>query len=724
MLKNLILLLQERGYVFKQVCEYGSRNGGTLCDLAVTETERPPPAWVLAGLIVWSYFVFFLALLQKIGEMGYAYYQESKEIKKKRTQSVNGLDLPQPSSMRDRTQSSLANVGIAFHLFQRAVSVEADSQYQNAVDTYRAAASHLNAATSNSADEGTQFAQLTKQKAEFANKRSDALEAWIQDETMDFPAAELVFAKRKMTHLIEGHSKYARFPRSNQHVRLSRAVFEDISHTHYTAVTCPANKFTESGYVMRSNRDSKQKNMMVAITCYNEPASQLFGTMSKVAKNVEFLNAEWQRQENFDASHLEGRDTWRSVTVCIVLDGRTVANRSTLNYLHEIGLYEDEMMNITSIGIPVKMHMFEFTTMLVNAKGRTFNTPMQMVFALKEKNAGKLDSHRWFFQALCEQFDQYYCVLLDFGTLPTETAIYLLFRAMENNDDLAGVCGEVCVEQPFASLTNFVISAQNFEYKVSNMMDKALESVLGFITVLPGAFSAYRWEALEGKPLEAYFKSLGRSTFELGAFQGNMYLAEDRILCFELLAKTDCKWQMKYIKDALARTDVPEDAIALLLQRRRWLNGSFFATLYALLHAGRVFRDTKHSLLQKFFLGMNFAYMWFNLILSFLLLGNFFLVTEILLGEVDLNSSIPDDIAWMRPILAQVFSLTLLLYKATVTMLFLAALVVKPKEFKFLYNCICAFLGFVTVNVVCVAISSIETGNYVCLPSTIRTVPS
>ncbi len=72
---------------------------------------------------------------------------------------------------------------------------------------------------------------------------------------------------------------------------------------HYTAVTSSAEHFTKDGYVLRSHRggggvgeDVKPKNMMVVITMYNEPASQLFGTMSKVAKNIDFLNAEWQRQ--------------------------------------------------------------------------------------------------------------------------------------------------------------------------------------------------------------------------------------------------------------------------------------------------------------------------------------------------------------------------------------------------------------------------------------------
>ncbi len=58
-----------------------------------------------------------------------------------------------------------------------------------------------------------------------------------------------------------------------------------------------------------------------------------------------------------------------------------------------------------------------------------------------------------------------------------------------------------------------------------------------------------------------------------------MYLAEDRILCFELVAKIHSRWVLKYVKAARAYTDVPERLPEFISQRRRWLNGSFFGNV-------------------------------------------------------------------------------------------------------------------------------------------------
>jgi chitin synthase len=40
-------------------------------------------------------------------------------------------------------------------------------------------------------------------------------------------------------------------------------------------------------------------------------------------------------------------------------------------------------------------------------------------------------------------------------------------------------------------------------------------------------------------------------------FTKNMFLAEDRILCFELVAKAGAKWTLTYVKPSKAETDVP-----------------------------------------------------------------------------------------------------------------------------------------------------------------------
>lgn len=188
--------------------------------------------------------------------------------------------------------------------------------------------------------------------------------------------------------------------------------------------------------------------------------------------------------------------------------------------------------------------------------------PVQIIFCLKENNQKKINSHRWALQAFGQALQPNICVLLDAGTRPGKDSIYELWKAFDLDPQCGGACGEIKAMlgkgKGFEKLLNPIIAAQNFEYKMSNILDKPMESAFGFISVLPGAFSAYRFIALQndknGKgPLEKYFDG-EKHHLDADIFTKNMYLAEDRILCFELVAKRKSAWVLTYVCSATGET--------------------------------------------------------------------------------------------------------------------------------------------------------------------------
>ncbi|KAF6072685.1 Chitin synthase family protein [Candida albicans] len=364
-------------------------------------------------------------------------------------------------------------------------------------------------------------------------------------------------------------------------------VSREMSFVRYTAATCGPSNYVKFNYNLRQElyAPSRQTEIMICITMYNEDEVLLARTLKGVFENIRDLTN--RSDPNW------GDDSWKKIVVCIVNDGRLELNKRTETLLAALGIFQDGYAKSKINDKSVKAHIYEYTSTVgidaVNDKVHLAcnSTPVQFLFCLKEKNSRKINSHRWCFQAFAPILNPKVIMLLDCGTKPSRDAFFHLWKSFKD-PNVAGACGEmrVALGPNKNLLMNPLVAAQNFEYKISNVLDKPMESVFGFISVLPGAFSAYRYEALlnvngEG-PLEKYFKGeyLHQMTTE-GIFTSNMYLAEDRILCFELVAKKNHNYILRYVNEAKAETDVPENIDEFVLQRRRWLNGSMFAAGYA-----------------------------------------------------------------------------------------------------------------------------------------------
>jgi chitin synthase len=213
---------------------------------------------------------------------------------------------------------------------------------------------------------------------------------------------------------------------------------------------------------------------------------------------------------------------------------------------------------------------------------------------------------------------------------------------------------------------------------MSNILDKPLESFMGFIAVLPGAFSAYRYKAILGKPLQQYFmgeKMHGGDDI----FAANMYLAEDRILCFELCTKKDHSWVLKYVKNAKAETDVPDGVPEFISQRRRWLNGSFFAGVHALTHWYYIFRSG-HNILRKIMLILQFIYIFLINAFSWFSLANFYLTFYFLAKTLRPDGSSP-----LGKHHEEIFAGIRQIYIGAFVMVLVASLGNRPQGSKFIY---------------------------------------
>lgn len=485
----------------------------------------------------------------------------------------------------------------------------------------------------------------------------------------------------------------------------------------YTAATCDPDDFTlKNGYNLRPAMYNRHTELLIAITYYNEDrvltARTLHGVMQNIRDIVNLKKSEFWNK---------GGPAWQKIVVCLVFDGIDPCDKEVLDVLATVGCFQDGVMKRDVDGKETVAHIFEYTTQLSvtanqqlirpNDNDSTSLPPVQMMFCLKQKNSKKINSHRWLFNAFGRILNPEVCILLDAGTKPGSKSLLALWESFYNDKDLGGSCGEIhaMLGNGWKKLLNPLVAAQNFEYKISNILDKPLESSFGYVSVLPGAFSAYRFRAIMGRPLEQYFHGdhtlsarLGKKGIEgMNIFKKNMFLAEDRILCFELVAKAGSKWHLTYVKASKGETDVPEGAAEFIGQRRRWLNGSFAASIYSLMHFSRMYKSG-HNLIRMFFFHIQMLYNIVSVLLSWFSLAAFWLTTKVIMDLVGQPSATNNNSAFPFGDTATPIFNTILqyIYLAFLLLQFILALGNRPKGSRIAYIISFCVFGLIQLYII------------------------
>jgi len=528
---------------------------------------------------------------------------------------------------------------------------------------------------------------------------------------------------------------------------------------------------------------------LVVVTAYNEGLPLVAATLLGVLDNLERLMAargaaSRDRRVARAAAALEPA----GVTCLLVFDGRAKVDAS---HFGAGGLLtaadRDGMAAAAAAGAAARagdaprgayvadLHLFDRHYVrderggfarAAGGAGAGAPAALRLLVAVKEANGGKLSSHAWAFRAFARALQTDFLLLLDAGTRPEPTACLRLLGTMLLDASVGGCCGEICVAREQRALCGepgapgdapparrelsacgalgapleralglVVVMAQVFEYTSSNAIDKTFESMLGFVSVLPGAFSAYRMRAIEGRPLEEYFRleesgaaqqtppwirnmvrGGPRSNSTRAALKTNprrppQYLAEDRILGFEVVAKARDPaqaeaWVLSYDSGAAAYTDVPDSVGKLVSQRRRWLNGSFFAALYAIGSWRRLTccGGTRHGPTRQLGFYLLLLYNVINILLSWFSIGNSYFALRLV---VDLAAPLTS-----APLVAQGFYVFTWLWQLTHVALLMWSLGNRATDSHVLWSSAAGVFFAVSVCTVCfvsfrVAVSSV-----------------
>ena len=213
----------------------------------------------------------------------------------------------------------------------------------------------------------------------------------------------------------------------------------------------------------RSKQRGRNPAIAICITMYNEDEQELKNTLRGIVHNYNCFRAE-------DEKYGLCKDDF---CVTIICDGYDRIPDSFKKHARAKGFLDEDHLvdlgymskddkgtykmrplkdimdiSVAEDDIPKNiLHVWQVTTWDLGLeedilKGRR----MHIMFAVKHRNDGKINSHKWFFQAICKYLKPELCLMLDIGTQMDEYALLKLYAHMKADKNCGGCCGEIQVD--------------------------------------------------------------------------------------------------------------------------------------------------------------------------------------------------------------------------------------------------------------------------------------
>jgi hypothetical protein len=128
-------------------------------------------------------------------------------------------------------------------------------------------------------------------------------------------------------------------------------------------------------------------------------------------------------------------------------------------------------------------------------------------------------------------------------------------------------------------------SVQGFDFESGLAIFNGVHAALGFLPVIPGPCGLFRANAVTASMLEDVRLICTNPSTRDGIIQGNLKIAEDRILSYLLLlvpGPNGEQFETHWVPSTTFFFESEDDLNELVPQRRRWLNGTVAGYLWLL----------------------------------------------------------------------------------------------------------------------------------------------